>query len=183
MNLEKISSTFKDMALLEELFQDAFPEDQLSDLQGTIQLSQEGICDFFLFYQEQTFLGFANLYHYEDYSIIDYFALVKKQRNQGWGSRALAMLRQEFSGQNLLVEIEHPDPKRSNFTECMRRVDFYKRNGYRYLDYCLDFSQKIDKIYDIYGTGSDLDPQKYYAVYAQHFGQHGYRPIYRMYKE
>lgn len=183
MNLEKISSQFKDWSRLEELFQEAFPEDQLTDLQGTIQLSQEGICDFFLFYHEYAFIGFANLYHYEDYSIIDYFAIVTEQRNQGWGSRALNMLQQEFLGQNLLVEVEHPNLMHSNFTECMRRVDFYKRNGYRYLDYCLDFSQEIDKIYDIYGTGSSLDPKKYYAVYAQHFGQHGYRPVYKKYKE
>lgn len=96
-------------------------------MQGTIQLSLQEICDFFVFFHEQTFLGFANLYHYEDYSIIDYFALVEKLRGQGWGSRALTMLRRDFPGQKLMVEIEHPGPKRSNFEESLRRIEFYKR--------------------------------------------------------
>lgn len=57
MKIEKISSQFKDWALLEELFQEAFPEDQLTDLQGTIQLSQEGNCDFSSFTMSRLLLA------------------------------------------------------------------------------------------------------------------------------
>lgn len=60
-----------------------------------------------------------------------FFAIVEELRERGVGTRALAALEQHYAGHRLIIDVEAPDAQSPNLAERLRRIAFWKRNGFR----------------------------------------------------
>ena len=60
-----------------------------------------------------------------------FFAIVEELRGRGVGTRALAALEERYAGHRLIIDVEAPDAQSPNLDERLRRIAFWKRNGFR----------------------------------------------------
>ena len=80
----------------------------------------------YAFFLKQTIDGYSNF-------LLDYFAMIPEYRDQGYGSAFLGQLKEMLSKVDcILVEADDPDKAKNDAARKihMRRIDFYKRNGY-----------------------------------------------------
>lgn len=80
----------------------------------------------YAFFLKQTIAGYSNY-------LLDYLAMIPEYRDQGYGSVFLGQLKGMLSDADcILVEADDPDKANNDAAGKirMRRIDFYKRNGY-----------------------------------------------------
>ena len=98
MEFIKIDSNFKDKEKLYSLNDEAFPKEERIPSEKLINLLDECGCDSWAFYDDE-FAGFAIIItdseNRECY--LSYFAIDKKFRGQGKGSKALQKLQNVYS--------------------------------------------------------------------------------------
>lgn len=62
--------------------------------------------------------------------LLDYLAVVSKERGNGYGSRMLQELKNLFGNNGILIEVENgSDVTGEELEECQRRLRFYGRQG------------------------------------------------------
>ena len=80
------------------------------------------------------FCGFSYTVTTEKYLYISFLAVDPALRSRGYGAQMLTLLRQQAPGRALLAEVERPEPESPNYAQRVRRVEFYRRNGFHTLD-------------------------------------------------
>ena len=97
------------------------------------QLSERGLYAAYGLWDAETLLAYALVANTADgrMCLLDYYAVLPEHQDAGWGSRFLQMLREELSGDVLLLEVEDPAyaPDAEEAAHCSRRIRFYERNG------------------------------------------------------
>lgn len=78
--------------------------------------------------EDGEFLGLAITVLHDDLVLLDYFAISPEARGQGTGGRALSLLKKRYAGRRLFLEIEFPEESASNYTDRLRRKEFYRRH-------------------------------------------------------
>lgn len=174
MKTKTICPDLADYQTIKKIYERSFPADERMPFAMFQDLLDTADTSFLAFYDEEQLCGFAHLFHFEDYSIIDYLAVNPDIRAQGYGSKMLQTLEQHFPQQTLIVEIEHPSEADENQEERLKRRHFYHKNGYQSSGYHIDFA---DLRYDIYVSKGKFLSDKYYKVYAQSFPNHSYKPV------
>lgn len=111
-----------------------FPEDELKPLKMMMKMLDEGVYDCLGLFEEDVLAGYAYLIRIGGNTLLDYFAVVKDRRGQGYGSAFLQELKEYLKDEDMLmIESEDPDFPESEDdlrTRC-RRIDFYLKNGFR----------------------------------------------------
>src|SRR5699024_4135254 len=87
--------------------------------------------DFEAFYDQGQFVGFAYVIHVKGLHYVLYLAVNDRLRSQGYGSRILTTLKQHYHGVPLALDVEAPDPTVANNHQRLRRLAFYRKNGFR----------------------------------------------------
>ena len=107
----------------------------------------------------------------QQYALIDYLAAVRGCRNSGYGAR---MLRETFAAypqfRCFLGEVEAPDDRdEAENALRRRRLAFYERNGFRFLNYdCALFGVHYRDI--VFGDVTDGEALlAHQNIYAEHF--------------
>lgn len=90
-----------------------------------------GTSEVFVFLREGTFAAFCCLLNNRDLSHITYLAVEEKERDKGYGSEILRLIREQKPGQRILVDIEEPEEGTPNARQRLRRKAFYLRAGYQ----------------------------------------------------
>lgn len=127
MNFVKLASNSSDIAVLEKINEEAFPESErnlLTDLidTGAVVL---GIYD----YSEA--IGFFVIREFKDIIYLAYLAVRSDIRNRGIGKACLQELVNEYFDKQIIAEYEAPDASVNHGVMCLRRRNFYRRNGFK----------------------------------------------------
>ena len=69
--------------------------------------------------------------NYENIILLDYLAVVKKNRGKGTGSRILHGLKQCYEGKGIFVEIDSPYENAPDRILRLRRKNFYMASGFQ----------------------------------------------------
>lgn len=148
-----------------------FPRAELKPLRAMLRLMELGQYDPLLITQDAQALGYAMMWLPRDRrgALLEYFGVLRGKRSGGLGSRALELLARRYG--QLFGEAEAPDsgdPAEDDLRR--RRLDFYRRNGFRILDYeCALFGVRFNCLY----RGPETDDRKVEAlhrsVYADYF--------------
>ena len=128
VNYKKDQNIRKDV---EPLYVSAFPEEERPPVEmffKTVQLDND---DLLGFYEEDKFIGFANLIIYKDIAYLFFLAVASEQRNKGYGSKILAVLKEHYKDKVLTLCYEEIDTKYSDIELRKRRKNFYYRNGFK----------------------------------------------------
>ena len=128
LNFKNNRSIRKD---IEPLYVSAFPEDERPPVGmffKTVLLDND---DLLGFYDNNEFIGFANIITYKDICYLFFLAVIEEKRNQGCGSKILQLLKELYKDKVLTLCYEEIDDKYPDIDLRIRRKNFYYRNGFK----------------------------------------------------
>lgn len=159
---------------------EAFPREELKPFAAMKKLVQAGAYHPVGAWEGEDLVGYALLWESPGgkYVLIDYLGVTARRRNQGLGGEILRLLREKFASlEGIIVESEAPegdekDPLRR------RRMDFYRRNGFVFLDYdCVLFGVHYAVcLCSPNGKGTEAETMAAHrALYASQFARWAYK--------
>ena len=162
------------------LYRRSFPREERKPFAIIREMCKEGRTDVWLARTTdgrfEHFAGMATTIEGDGTTLLDYFAIAPKLRNQGYGSAFLQRLMLCYEDHGLFVEIEAAD--RDDPTgEKARRKAFYLRNGLEEMHVTADlFGVRMELL----GRNCSLDFDAYRAFYHDHYSpwaaEHVVRP-------
>lgn len=116
---------------------EAFPPEELKPYAAMKVLVERGAYQPVGAFEGDTLVGYAILWREPKnrYILIDYLGVTKALRNKGLGGQILDLLTERFSQlDGIIVESEAPEGGEKDALR-RRRMDFYRRNGFTFLQY------------------------------------------------
>lgn len=153
-----------DAAALRRLYHTAFPKEEqmpwwiLRLVSLRRDMGVEG------FYEGDQLRGFIYCVSTEDVLFILFLAVSEDCRGQGWGSAILTRMKEEYPGRTIVLNVELLDPKADNYEQRLRRMRFYKKNGF------FDTGHDIDEVggtFRVLATQPQLDVDAYLKAFAR----------------
>jgi len=132
MELRLIHNDFNDMARLFDIYDEAFPEGERIPNEEFMTVVQGYGCTPWAIYDDGNMVGLTCVMHNEEHKMgyLWYFAIAANCRNRGYGGRALQLLKDKYSGSQLVLDMERLYPDADNYGQRVRRLHFYERNGF-----------------------------------------------------
>lgn len=111
------------------LYERSFPVNERRDLTPIIK-DESDDDEVLALIDNDDYIGFVVLLNHDDISHIIYFAIEEKYRDHGYGSTILNMLKQRYPDKKIIADVEEPEEGSFNYRQRLKRVEFYKRNGF-----------------------------------------------------
>jgi len=122
--LQKVLS-LKELALIENLYLEAFPDNERRTLEGLRnQFLNQKECSVDLIKGGDKLLGLCVYWNFDNFSYLEHMAVFPEIRGMKAGEKTLEILKTRLP-QPVILEVEPPDEEISR-----RRVNFYLRNGF-----------------------------------------------------
>lgn len=158
--------TFLQRLRVQKLYYEAFPADERKPFGMIMRMRRKGRTDVWCMEADGKFAGFATTINGDDLVLIDYLAVAGGKRGEGIGSEGLRLLRKQYPGRGMFVEIESVYEPGDNHGERVRRKKFYIRNGMEELGVLADvFGVQMELL----GWNCRLDFDGYQAFYREHY--------------
>ncbi len=165
MHLDKRSlGQVADVPALRRLYHTAFPKEEQMPwwLLRLISLRRDmGVEGF---YEGDQLRGLTVSVATEEVLFILFLAVNDECRGQGWGSAILNQLKEEYPGRTILLNVELLDPAAENYDQRLRRMRFYKKNGFFDTGFDID---EVGGTFRVLGTAPQLDVDAYLRVFAK----------------
>jgi GNAT superfamily N-acetyltransferase len=116
------------------------------------------------FYEGDRLRGFTHSVATEDVLFLLFFAVNDDCRGQGWGSEILTKLKAENPGRTVVLNVELLDPEANNYDQRLRRMAFYKRNGFFDTGYDVD---EVGGTFRVLATKPELDVDAYLRAFGK----------------
>ena len=109
-----------------------FPADELKPLSSIERMLTAGVYSCYALYDGEELLAYAYLVEYKGYVLVDYFAVSKKRRGEGIGTRVISLLKELLAGKTILIECEDVAFSNDGAEENIRkrRIAFYEKAGF-----------------------------------------------------
>ena len=130
LDIQPLRLSLREYKQVKQLYKRAFPNYEQEPWLWLRLKSQSAVADFMVFYDRKQFVGFAYVIHSHGMHYILYLAVNDKVRSRGDGSRIINQLRTLYPRDSLVLDIEKPNPAAANNQQRVRRLNFYKRNGF-----------------------------------------------------
>ena len=114
---------------LYRLYQSAFPANEKKPFSMIRAMQKKGKTDVWYCEEDGRFAGLVITINGPDKILLDYLAVAKNRRGQGFGSTILKKMREQYAGKGVFLEIELVTEEAENFEERKRRKQFYLSNG------------------------------------------------------
>ncbi len=116
------------------------------------------------FYEGDRLRGFTYSVSTEDVLFLLFFAVNDDCRGQGYGSAILTQLKEENPGRNIVLNVELLDPQAENYDQLLRRMRFYKKNGFFDTGFDID---EVGGTFRVLATSEQLDVDAYLRAFAK----------------
>ena len=141
-----------------KLYDSAFPANERVNLHPSV-LDHTNTSEILYFLDEDQFVGFMVLLTVGNITHITYFAIDDAQRGKGYGSKAVKLARKLFPGQIIIADLEEPELGAKNYHQRLKRVHFYKKNGFIKTGV---FYRWEAEDYHIYSLGGTISAKQFY---------------------
>lgn len=158
LRTKTVTSDFEDIKALENLNNEAFPKEERMEIREMTQLISKGIIDVTAVYHNDTFVGFYALSVRKPTAYVFFLAIDSSKRSRGYGSRALALMEEQYADYQIVLDMEAIDDKAENIEQRNSRKRFYLRNGYYETGFFLDYN---DLIMEVLCTDAELDTDSF----------------------
>ena len=133
---------------IKSLYISAFPSEERPPVFYFFLMAEKPNVELYAFYDNNKFIGFTNLLYYEDICYIFFLAIAKKERNKGYGTQILNLIKEMNPNKVLIICFEEVDPKYIDFEIRKRRENFYLRNGFKPNDLkTCEYGVRYDTVY------------------------------------
>lgn len=161
---------------IDRLFIAAFPKDERPPISLLYKRHNQGKADFRAVMDEKTFVGLVLITGCETVKTLMFFAIEENLRSRGYGSRILAMLKEEFRNVPFFLCAEPLDEKADNAQERINRLQFYAHNEFTEIGLHV---KEAGVEYTILTPGTPLTHDQYKAAMLPFFGRLRYLLICR----
>ena len=151
---------------IRRLYRKVFPPSERKPFSVIRAMYRKGKTDLWCIRRDGRFAGFASTVNSESLILLDYLAAVPQYRGQGTGSAALRLLKQQYCGKGVFVEIEETRDPRPDQALRLRRRQFYEAAGMQPLEVtAMVFGVKMELL----GWDCQMDFDSYRAFYRDHY--------------
>lgn len=158
-----ITETFPDLDKVERLNIEAFPEEERVPLSEYLRYMDNDDANFFAFYNEEEFVGFAFSIYNQKVFYVSFFAIMPHLRSHGYGQEIIEKL-VEFYQRTMILEVERLDEECDNLEQRQSRMDFYKRNGFKTANAFLEYEGLS---FEILYRGDHFDEEAYRDIFRK----------------
>lgn len=149
------------------LYRRAFPGPERKPFSVILNMYRQGKTDVWYFQREGQFTGLAATINGDADILLDYLAVVEKQRGNGIGTEMLHQLCRHYEGKGIFLEIESAFEDCENREERLRRRRFYENAGMKSMDV---FADVFGVNMELMGFGCRLTFEEYRAFYRDYYG-------------
>ncbi|MDO5027279.1 MAG: GNAT family N-acetyltransferase [Tissierellia bacterium] len=112
------------------LYFQAFPKEERRPLYKLWLSSKLSRIDIFALEEDGDFIGLLVTAKDQDLVWIDYLAIHPAYRGQGYGSKTLEKVKEYYKNSRIFLEVETPLDQVDNYHQRIKRIEFYKQNGF-----------------------------------------------------
>lgn len=135
MNELKIVNIPKYNKEIKKLYKEAFPRNERIPINILQLLTSKNKAKFYGIYDGEEFIALLYNVYYKDIVLILYLAINNNFRGKGYGSKVLDLIKQKYSQNRIILNIEQIDENSSNNKQRIKRKEFYQKNGFTSLNY------------------------------------------------
>lgn len=151
-----------DVAKVDALSIEAFPIEERLPTDMQVELCGRGELDLWAVYDGEVFVGFTTVFPRKGIAYVFFLAIDGSVRSKGYGGRLLALIKGEYAGSQVIIDIEPLDGTAPNAEQRVRRKAFYVRNGFRESGYLFKYLGMTFEV--MYAGGDALDRDGYWDV-------------------
>ena len=159
--IETINKKYRDLKLVENLYEESFPDDEKAPFESLIERLKKNSTFLGFRNEDDEFVGFAYLIHETDLHYIFYFAIMPHLQNKGYGSSILQYIKELYKDESIFFEIEVINENADNINERKRRKNFYLKNGFKESGYGYHFY--VD--YEVMIRGNKIEPDRWHDMF------------------
>lgn len=131
VNTEQITINHRFWKEINALAKEAFPIEEYLAPETLVEMAEAEQFDFLALTEQEAFIGFMVVQTYKNLSYLFFLAIMPEFRSKGYGSRAIAALKELYADKKQVVDFEMIDETSNNNAQRIKRKEFYLRNGYR----------------------------------------------------
>ena len=158
-----ITDVFPDLKKVEQLNKEAFPEEERVPLDEFLLYQDRDDANFFAFYNEEEFVGFAFAISNQKVFYISFFAIMPHLRSHGYGREIIEKLI-DFYQRTMILEVERLDEDCDNLEQRKARMDFYLQNGFKTANAFLEYEGMS---FEILYRGDHFDEEAYRNIFQK----------------
>lgn len=151
------------------LYQQAFPVDELYPADLLFGHFNDPNNEFWSIYDDEKWVGLVYCMTENDLTYIGFLAIAPELRGEGYGSAALAAVKEKYSTNRVCLLIEEVSPKYADYEARKKRFSFYQANGFQAAGFKI---AELDVHYDfLVATGQSLTSDEYLSLINHYCGQ------------
>jgi GNAT superfamily N-acetyltransferase len=159
---------FLQWAEIYKLYQQAFPASEKKPFTMIMKMYRKGNSDVWRFVRDGKFAGLIITINGNESVLLDYLAVDKKQRGTGIGTEILGLMRQQYAGKGVFLEIESVYEECENKAERLRRKHFYEKCGMKSMEvFVWLFGVKME----LMGFDCRMTYEQYHSFYRANYNQ------------
>ena len=129
LRAEKIRRWRKNYKEARQLLYSVFPPDELISFHLLMLFTVIKRASFLAFYDDDKFAGFTYLVHFKGECYVFYLAVDETARGCGYGSKILTWIKENYRGEDIILDVEAPQDDAVNAPERLKRIEFYHKSG------------------------------------------------------
>ncbi len=120
----------KKCADVKVLYHDSFPIEEQVDFYSLFSGVFKDY-ELYAIYDKNKLMAMAHFKETEGFVHVNYLAVKSEYQSQGYGSAFLTFIKEKFNHKALVLDIEELDEQAINNLNRIRRIKFYKKNGFK----------------------------------------------------
>lgn len=161
LTIEHITQDHRFWDKINTLAKEAFPPEEYLAPSELVKMARSNNFDFLALLEKDNFVGFMVVMLYEDMAYLFFLAIAAENRSNGYGSRAIQILKEVYPEKIHVVDFEMMDDTAPNKEQRERRRNFYLRNGYRETGLFLSY---LGVDYEVFCMGNHFDINAFQAM-------------------
>ena len=149
-------------AQIKDLYFTAFPKEERLPWWLLRAWHALGRSEMTAYYDGDTFCGFTFTATEGDILYVMFFAVADELRGKGYGSAILEQLKQ--TGKTILLNVELLDEAAPNSEERVRRMAFYRKNGFSDTGYNI---REVGGLFRVLSSTGKIDARAYLRVFEK----------------
>ena len=150
------------------LYQKAFPGSEKKPFWMILKMYRKGNSHVWRFARNGSFAGLIITINGENHILLDYLAVEESQRGTGIGTEILQLMRTQYAGKGVFLEIESVYEDCDNKAERIRRKHFYEKCGMTSMEvFVWLFGVKME----LMGFDCKLSYEEYHDFYRTNYNE------------